>query len=77
MVFEDSFIFRIIEPFWKLKKTIQKGKHEFFCKYRDNKQISDLLIKNKFKIIYKENINENNKRYRNKHYPTYIYEAIK
>jgi len=77
MVFEDSFVYKLIEPFWRLGKAISKGRHEFFCKYRNDKQISQLLIDNNFKVTYKKNINEDKIRYRNKHYPTYIYEAVK
>lgn len=77
MVFEDSFIYRIIEPFWIIKYVFKHGIHELFCRYRDDKQISKLLTDNKFRITCKEKLNEDDKIYRNKHYPTYIYKAVK
>ena len=79
MVFEDNMFYKIIEPFWKIKKTLKHGirLHESFCKYRNNKQIIKLLEKNDFKVDFVKKITKNPKNYRDKHYPTYIYEAIK
>ncbi|MBW2995800.1 methyltransferase domain-containing protein [Candidatus Woesearchaeota archaeon] len=50
-VFEGNFVDRIKVQFIKMGKALRKGSQEFFCRYRNKKEIEDLLSRNGFKVL--------------------------
>ena len=79
VVFDGSLLGKIRIPFMKLKKAFKNGFHEFFCKYRTNQQIEDLLSKNGFKLIKKINLSSSVQYFKKdkKHFSDYMYVAQK
>lgn len=55
-VFEGSFFDRIKVLFVKIYKAFKQGFHELFCRYRNESEITNLLLRNGFKVIKKKNI---------------------
>ncbi|MBD3354408.1 methyltransferase domain-containing protein [Candidatus Woesearchaeota archaeon] len=55
-VFEGNFFDRIKVQFIRLGKTIRKGYQELFCRYRNQKEVNDMLLRNGFKVLKKTNV---------------------
>ncbi len=73
-VFEGIFFDRIKVQFIKLKKAFKQGFHEFFCRYRNKKEIENLLLRNNLEISKEKDI-KGTKTY--KYFTDYIFVARK
>jgi len=73
MVFDSSVFFRILEPFWRLRKMMKHGMHEYGCKYRSIGKLEKIFTDSGFVVDKKVKVKKESKRFKDKHYPTYIY----
>ncbi len=77
MVFNGRWYHKIFEPLWRLRKAVKQGWHEIYCVYRDTRNIEKLIKESGFRIRRKKRMKRYRKGYRDRVYPTLLYELEK